>query len=590
MSEVTQRRLAAIVSFDVVGYSRLIGVDEVGTLRALRAHRDELIVPLVTGHGGRIVKTMGDGLLLEFPSVVNATQCAIDIQSEMAERNEAIDLERRITFRTGINLGDIIIEGEDILGDGVNIAARLQEIAEPGGIAISRRVHEDVRDRLDAAFHDAGEQMLKNIARPVRVWHWSPAAAAPSSAPEAPAGAGLALPDKPSIAVLPFENMSGDPDQEYFSDGITEDIITALSKLRWLFVIARNSTFSYKGAAPDIRQVARDLGVRYVLEGSVRKGGNRIRITAQLIDAASGVHVWADRYDRDLDDIFALQDEITETLISAIEPELSQAERERAIRKPPENLDAWSWFQRGLWHHYRFAKDNNDEAKGLFQKAIALDPGFSRALAALAHAHYWDTLFGYTDNPNEALNEALRLSRLAISTDDKEPFAHFALGRAQTLSGELDTAIAELELATELSPSFSHAYYGLGFALMLSGRPADAVPEIDKAIRLNPHDPSIWTFMGGRAIASMLLERHEEALQWVMKSVRQANVGWLSYAILAAVLGHLGRTAEAQKAAEDTLDLKPDFQISFIARTIPFKIPAHLDHFLDGLRKAGLPD
>jgi adenylate cyclase len=575
------RRLAAILAADVAGYSRLMAEDEAGTLAALKAHRRDLFDPETARHGGRIVKLMGDGVLVEFPSVVDAVECALAIQRALAGE------DGKIKLRIGINLGDVIIDGDDIYGDGVNVAARLEAVAEPGGIAISGMVHEGLGNRVEVDFSDAGEHQVKNMARPIRVFRW---AGSTILRPSAAGGPALALPDKPSIAVLPFTNMSGDPEQEFLAEGISEDIITALSQVRWLFVIARNSTFSYKGTSPDVRQVSRDLGVRYVLEGSVRKGGNRIRITAQLIEATTGRHVWADRYDRDLGDVFALQDEITETLMAAIEPELGKVERERAIRKPPETLDAWTTFQRGLWHHYKFTKEENAQAQALFRKAIELDPNFSRALSALAHARYWDTLFGYSASPEEALNEALELARKAISLDDKEPFAHFALGRVQTLKGDLETAIAELEESIELNPSFAHAYYGLGFALILAGRPEDAVPTIDKAIRLNPHDPSIWTFMGGRSVALLVLERHEEALHWAMKSVRQANAGWLIYAILAAVLGHLGRAEEARRAGGEALRLKPDFSASFIARTLPFQNAAHLDHFICGLRKAGLPE
>ncbi len=583
-----ERRLAAIFAADVVGYSRLMGADETGTLERLKSLRRELVQPNITERKGRIVKLMGDGLLAEFPSVVEAVLCAAGIQDSMNEREADLPDEERIRLRIGVNLGDIIVEGADIYGDGVNVAARLEALADPGGICVSGTVFDHVKGKVGLAFEDIGEQRVKNIAEPVRVFRL--ASGGPQEGPPTHPAEPLPLPDKPSIAVLPFDNMSGDPEQEYFSDGITEDIITALSRVRWLFVIARNSTFSYKGTSPDVRQVSRDLGVHYVLEGSVRKGGDRIRISAQLIEATTGRHVWADHYDRDLGDVFALQDEMTETLIAAIEPELGNAERERAIRKPPETLDAWTWFQRGLWHHYRFTKEDNAEAQVLFHKAIEIDPTFSRALAALAHALYWDTLFGYTDSPEQALAEALGLSRKAISLDDKEPFAHFAMGRVQTLKGELETAIAELEQAIELNPSFAHAYFGLGFALMLVGRPEDAIPQMDKAIRLNPHDPSIWTFLSGRSLALILLERHEEALEWSMKSARRANIGWLAHAILASALGHLGRLDEARRAGGDMLDLKPDFSLSFITRTLPFKNPAHLERFLGGLRKAGLPE
>jgi adenylate cyclase len=350
-----QRRLAAIVATDVVGYSRLMGVDEVRTLAALRAHRSELIDPKIAEHGGRIVKTMGDGLLLEFPSVVNATLCVIEVQQGMAERNQNVDEEHRITFRVGVNLGDIIIEGDDIFGDGVNIAARLQEVSEPGGVAISGRVQDDVRDRLDVSFLDTGEQSLKNITRPVQVWQWSFSSS--DTEIQTTASAPLPRPEKPSIAVLPFDNMSGDPEQEYFSDGVTEDIITGLSKFRSFFVIARNSTFTYKGAAVNIAEVGRELGVRYVVEGSVRKAGNRVRVTAQLIEAASDNHIWAERFDRDITDIFELQDEITETIIGAVEQEVGSSERTRATHMHPENLQAWELLQRGLFHVWQMNRE-----------------------------------------------------------------------------------------------------------------------------------------------------------------------------------------------------------------------------------------
>ena len=584
MTQGAQRRLAAVVSADVVGYSRLMGGrSESGTLAALKAHRAELVDPAIASHGGRTVKTTGDGLLLEFPSVVAAVNCCVAVQDGMAQRNADVADDEAIRFRVGIHLGDVIADDDDIFGDGVNIAARLQAAAEPGSIAVSAIVHDYLDEETARDFVDLGERGLKNIRRPIRIWQRSADTAKTPAEP-------LALPDKPSIAVLPFENMSGDPEQEYFSDGITEDIITALSKIRWIFVIARNSSFAYKGTSPDIRRIAAELGVRYVLEGSVRKGGTRVRITAQLIDAASGSHVWAERYDRDLGDIFALQDEITATLIAAIEPELAKAERRRAIERPPETLDAWSWFQRGMWHHYRASKEDNAMAQMHLRRAIELDPEFSRALAALAHVHYWDVLFGYVDEPRAVLDEGLSLARRAIAADDKEPFAHFALGRISTLLGDLDTAIAELELAIDLSPSFAHAYYGLGNALNFAGHADRAVEEIDRAIRLNPHDPAIWTFVSGRALSLMLLQHFDEALVWALKGVRQANAGWLSYAILAGVQAELGRKQDADQAVADTPRLKPDFSVSFIAETFPFQDPIYRDRFMNAMRKAGFPE
>ena len=374
-----QRRLAAIVSADVAGYSRLMGCDESGTLAALKTLRREVIDPKICEHGGRLVKTTGDGLLLEFASVVDAVRCVTEIQAAMAAHNADIPVERRIEFRVGVNIGDIIIDGDDIFGDGVNVAARLQELAAPGSICVSGRVQEDVRGKLDIAFEDAGDQQLKNIVWPVRVYRVSPGGAATAAQPP------LALPDKPSIAVLPFQNMSGDAEQEYFADGITEDIITALSRIPSLFVIARNSSFAYKGKAIDIRQIGRELGVRYVLEGSVRKAGQRLRITGQLVDAETGSHLWADRFDSVLEDVFDLQDRVTMAVAGAIEPSITQAEIRRANRKPTENLQAYDWLLRALGEHQLYSRDGFDRAIDMARRAIELDPRYAQAYAYLAN-------------------------------------------------------------------------------------------------------------------------------------------------------------------------------------------------------------
>ena len=477
-----QRKLAAIVSADVVGYSRLMGADETGTLDALRAHRAELIDPLIAEGGGRIVKTMGDGLLLEFPSVVAAVECCIAVQTGMAERNSGIADKDAIRFRVGVHLGDIVVEGDDIFGDGVNIAARLQEIGDAGGIAISGTTHENITGRIDDGFADLGDRELKNIERPVRVWRWSPDGV-PHDLPEA---APLALPDKPSIAVLPFDNMSNDPDQEFFADGIAEDVITALSRFNSLFVIARNSSFSYKGSSPDIRTVAGELGVRYVVEGSVRKAGNRVRITTQLIDAASGNHLWADRFDGGLDDVFDLQDRIAEQIVVAVEPEIGARERERARRKPPECLDAWELMQRGLSYSFRLNEIETDEAIRLFREAILLDPEFAAAHAHLAYA-LWSTIkSGYAEDPEEAGVAARTAAEQAVSLDPNEPMAHLALGRTHTLAGEVEMAIAENQTAIAINPNFARGHHGLGFAYYYgAGQAQQALPHLDAALRLN---------------------------------------------------------------------------------------------------------
>jgi adenylate cyclase len=580
---MTTRRLAAILAADVVGYSRLMEADEAGTLAALKARRKEVLEPLVAQHHGRIFKVTGDGVLVEFASAVNAVQCAIELQQGMAAANAGQADDRHIVLRIGVNLGDVMVEGGDLYGDGVNIAARLEGLAEPGGILISGPAFDQVRNKISTRFDDLSEQSLKNIAAPVRVYS---ARLGPSASVSAP----LPLPAKPSIAVLPFVNMSGDVEQEYFSDGITEDLITALSKIHWFFVIARTSTFAYKGRPVAPRELGRDLGVRYVLEGSVRKGGNRVRISAQLVDAATGHHVWAERYDRDLEDMFALQDEMIETIVRTIEPELGRAERERARRKPPGSLDAWELFQRGLWHHYRFTKDDNAEAARYFHRAIEVDPTFALPFAALAHACYWDALFGYAADVKKTLAEGLELARRAVSLDDREPFAHFALGRVQTLRAELDGAIAELEQAIEINPNFAHAYYGLGVALVWAGQPTQALDRIDTALRLNPRDPSVWTFQAGRALTLFFLDRLDEAADWAHRSTQSISTGLWSHGVEAAVLAHLGREQEAAAALAQVYRLKPNFSAEFVREVFPFKVAADRDRFLDGLRKAGLPE
>ena len=590
MAEGTKRRLAAIVSADVVGYSRLMGVDEVSTLAALRAHRAEMIDDKIAEYRGRIVKTMGDSLLLEFPSVVDATQCMVEIQSGMAERNQSIDEDRRITFRIGVNLGDIIIDGDDILGDGVNIAARLQEIAEPGGIAISNRVHEDIRDRLEASFEDFGEQALKNIARPLQVWRWSLVASNNRVSTASGEGEALSVPNKPSIAVLPFDNMSRDPEEEFFADGMAEDIITALSRHRSLFVIARNSTFAYKGQSPDLRKVAAELGVRYVLEGSVRKGGNRVRITAQLIEGESGNHIWAERYDRTLDDIFAVQDEMTQAITARIGPEIDQAERDRARTLPPENLDAWENYQRGLWHLYRFNAADNAVAQRLFRRATELSNTFAPAHAGLTHALYYAYMHGHTGDRQATLDEAYTTGRAAVAADERDADTHFALGRIQYLRQETAASLKELETAINQNPSFAHAYLGFGTALLYDSQCERCIEACDEAARLSPHDPLMWTILAVKAYGLIVLGRNPEAVEAAREAVRQPTAPWTAYFALAVASGLAGNGEEAAAALADMLRLNRDFSTDNIRQVLPFRESAHADRFIEGLRLAGLED
>ncbi len=585
-----ERRLAAILAADVVGYSRLMSEDEAGTLERLKSLRKELVKPKITERKGRIVKLMGDGLLAEFPSVVEAVQCAVDIQQSMNEREAVLPEERLIRLRIGVNLGDIIVEGSDIYGDGVNVAARLEGLAEPGGACISGKVYEEVKNKLSIAFEDLGEQKVKNIPEPVRVYRWTDATAEPMPGTAGAEGA-LPLPDKPSIAVLPFDNMSGDPEQEYLADGISEDLITALSKIRWFFVIARNSTFTYKNRAVDVTRVAKDLGVRYVLEGSVRKGGNRVRITAQLIDATTGQHVWAERYDRELADIFALQDEMALTIVGAIEPELSAAERERAARKAPEDLDAWETYQRGLWHLWTFLEEDNTEACGLFQRARELDRKFAPAYAHEAYSHYVTVVMGWTVDPDASLAAGMTAAKKALAIDDKDAVAYFALGRVQTMLGEHDSAIAALETSLALNPSFAQANHGLGMAQALAGQLDEAIDSFGRAERLSPRDPLLWAFTITHGLACILAGDNDTALQLARQTLQIPRAsGYWPHAVLAASLAHQNQIEEARATVVEALRAKPNLSLSYLKSTLLTKQPNGLDPYLDGLRKAGLPE
>jgi TolB-like protein/class 3 adenylate cyclase/cytochrome c-type biogenesis protein CcmH/NrfG len=492
------RRLAAILAVDVVGYSRLMGEDEEGTLTALKAIRRDLSDPKIKEHRGRIVKTTGDGLLVEFASVVDAVRCAVDVQREMALRNTAIPAERRIEFRMGINLGDIIIDGRDIFGDGVNVAARLEALAEPGGICVSRVVRDQVRDKLDFAFEDRGEQQVKNIARPVRVFDVRTALENPTMAPDQPAAAPLPPSERPSIAVLPFQNLSVDPEQEYFADGIVEDIITALSRNRAFFVISRNTTFTYKGSAIDVARVARELGVRYVLEGSVRRAANRVRITAQLIDAANGRHLWADRYDRDLADVFAVQDEIAQTIAGELAPGIISAEMQQARRKDPSQLDAWDRTMRAHWHIRRFTREDLAEARRLLEQAIELDPTNAMALGDLSFAYHFEACFGWDEDVAQTYARAGEAAQRALAIDDGDAHAHSALAIYDLFQGRHEEALRRLRRALDLDPNSAFVRGYLGVSYGFAGDYEAALPALDEAIRLRPDSAAAHSGLGSR--------------------------------------------------------------------------------------------
>ena len=560
-AEPVKRKLAAILAADIAGYSRLMGADEEGTLARLKAHRRELIDPKIMNHNGRVVKTTGDGMLVEFPSVVDAVRCAIEVQQAMAARDRDVPPEKRIEFRVGINLGDVIVDGDDLFGDGVNIAARLEALAEPGGISISRTVLDHARDKIAFDVEDAGEQTLKNIASPVHVYRLivdpdRRRTAAQSSEPA------LALPDKSSIAVLPFQNLSGDPEQEYFADGITEDIITALARFRWFFVIARNSSFVYKSRAVDVKQVARELGVRYVLEGSVRKSAARVRISAQLIDAATGSHIWAERYDLDLTDIFAVQDEITERVAGAIEPELLKIEGERGATRSIANVSAWDLVRRGTWHFHQVTRATHLQARELFRQAIKLDPQLPEAHIWLARVDAGIGLFGWSDDPAGDLRDGLAAALRAVQLDEKNPYSHYALAITSVFSEAFEQAVRAADKSIEISPSFALGHLVLGMARLFSGKAERAIEPLEHGLRLSPYDPHNFVWFRMLALALYFTGKADQALQAALKAlkVRPSWPDTLETVALCHVA--LDRVAEARDFVEDMRKLdKPKTDI-----------------------------
>ena len=582
--ERVERKLAAILAADVVGYSRLMGQDEAGTLARLKAHRHELIDPKIAEHKGRVVKTTGDGILIEFPSVVEAVACAVAVQCGMRECNAVIPADRRIDFRIGINLGDVIVEEGDIHGDGVNIAARLEALAEPGGICVSRVVRDQVRDKLDLVLEDLGELSLKNIARPVRVFRVRPGGVPTATA----ADPALPLPDKPSIAVLPFQNISGDPEQEYFVDGMVEDIVTGLSRIKWLFVIARNSTFVYKGRAIDVKTVGRELGVRYVLEGSVRKAGNRVRIAAQLIDTANAAHVWADRYDRALDDVFALQDELTMSVVGAIEPTLRKAEIERARRKRPESLDAYDFYLRALPFASTCMPEDADTALPLLEQALRLEPDYAAVHALIAWCHEQRYLRGGLRE--EVRAAGLRHARAAIAAGgDDAPalaIAGFVIG---VLEHDFAVALDAIDRSLALSPSWALALSFSAIMRAWKGDDPTAVAHAETALRHSPYDPLIWMPFIGLAYTHFFSGRFEEAVGAAGRALQGNPRFSVPCFLRTAALARLGRNAEAAASAQLLLELQPGFTIASLVES-EFTSPERLTMLAEALRRAGLPE
>jgi len=579
------RRLAAILAADVVGYSRQIGADEAGTLARLGALRAEVLDPLLAEHRGRLFKTMGDGFLAEFSSAVQAVSCALAIQARLAERATAAGGET-LQLRIGLHQGDVVVQGGDLMGDGVNIAARLEPLAEPGGICLSARVREDLQGRVTITAEDMGEQTLRNIARPVRIFRIRP----PSAAAASPART-LAVADRPSIAVLAFTNMSGDPEQEYFADGIVEEIITGLSRVRWLFTIARNSSFTYKGRAVDVRTVGRELGVRYVLEGSIRKGAGRVRITAQLIEAETGTHVWADRFDSDLTDVFALQDQVTDSIVRAIAPTLRHAEIERARRKPPDSLDAYDLYLRALPHFYAMTRADSDTGLELLQRALAIAPDYAPALMARGLLLIFRTGQGWPDPVDRHIPEIIALAHRAVASDPNDPEVLAASAQCLAyLGAQYDLAVQLVERACALGPNSAFVWFWSGAALFHSGQTQKALAALDTAIRLDPVSPMAFAVQMVRGYALMRLERYEEAAQAASQSTRLNPNLAVAWRVSAAALALCGRMDEAREAAQKLLELEPDFTFAKFRRSTPSVAAGRFDQQIAGLRLLGIPE
>jgi TolB-like protein/class 3 adenylate cyclase len=574
------RRLAAILATDVAGYSRLMGADEEGTHERLQAHLREIVEPKIEEHRGRIVKNTGDGLLAEFASVIDALRCAIVVQAGMTERNAPIPRDKRIEFRIGIHQGDVVVEEHDIFGDAVNVAARLEGLADPGGVCVSARVRGDAAGKLDLGFEDMGQQELKNIARPLRVYRIRAGRVSETVAAAQPS---LALPDKPSIAVLPFQNMSGDPDQEYFADGMVEEIITALSRIRWLFVIARNSSFTYKGKAIDVKQVGRELGVRYVLEGSVRKGGNRVRITAQLIEALSDAHLWADRFDGSLEDVFELQDKVAISVAGAIEPALQAAEIRRLAQSPTNDLTAYDLYLRALKCTQAWDRQRTIEGLGLLEQAITRDPGFGTALSLAALCHLMQHLNGWTEEPETSRLAGLDLARTTLRAGAEDPCAIIRAAYVLGYFGEdIGIALALADRALEMNPSFAIGWYYSAYLRLWAGLPDLAIEHLATAVRLSPHDMAARALFA-TGLAYFMAGQFEEARAKLLSSMQEFP-GWApNYRFLAACCAQMGRMDEARELVRRLRDITPVVVPSSAAH---WRNPEQRELYLSGLRLA----
>lgn len=580
-----ERRLAAIFAADVAGYSRLMEQDEIGTLRTLTSHR-RIMDRVIAEHGGRIANTAGDSVLAEFPSAVDAVQCAVEVQETMAQANLDAPMELRLQFRVGVHVGDVMVQGGDLLGDGVNIAARLESLAEPGGICISEATYGYVRKTVAVGLSDLGIQRVKNILEPVRAY------ALKTSSPEAVGqrqAKSLSLPERPSIAVLPFTNMSGDPSQDYLGDGIVEEIIAALSRFRSLFVIAHNSTFTYKGKAVDVRQVSRELGVCYVLEGSVRRSGNRLRIIAQLIDASTGAHIWSDRYDGELADVFDLQDQVTEAIVGALEPTITLSEIERAKRKRPDNLDAYECVMRALPAVWSHDADTTAEGLRLAERAMVLDPGYALPKALAAWCYAQRVTYMRTPCPGEDRAKAVELAQQAAALDSDDPLVLTVLSAAYAVAGKFELGLAAIDKALALDPNSAWAWLRSGWANHYVGNPDKAVEHFRRSMRLSPLDPMHFNALVGIGGAYFGKSEYDEAARWLEQALREKPSATWIYRILTATYGNAGRLEEARQAAARFLEAFPGMTVSKAIAATPGD-PGFLSRYAQGLRDAGLPE
>ena len=582
--ERVQRRLAAILAADVVGYSRLMEADEAGTHARLKALRAEMIYPSLEAHTGRVFKTTGDGILSEFPSAVDAVEHAVRVQRAMVQRNAGLPLDQRIEFRIGINIGDVIVDEGDVFGDGVNVAARLESLADAGGICVSGAVYDQVSNKTGYAFDDMGARQVKNIAKPIQVYR----VVLDDSEGEVDArgSSPAAVLSRPALAVLPFDNLGGGPEQEYFADGLTEDIIGALSAWRSFPVIARNSTFIYKGKAVKVQQVAEELSARYVLEGSVRRGGSRVRISAQLIDAETGHHLWTERYDRELEDIFELQDEIAQRIAAIIEPELEKVERNRTVARQPMNLDAWDCYQRGMSFLYEFTRDGNAKAREMFEQAIALDPSYSQAYTGLAYTHHRDLFLGFAASRDETLAAFRQAARRAVALDERDSYAHWMLGLVYMWDGNFDLAVSHGERSVELNPSNSVSHVQLGTALVYAGRASEGVSYMERGLQLNPHDPRNDIYYTHLADGYLNTDRYDDAIEAARMAIRQSADFIEARLVSASALGHLGRSAEAMAELDECRRIDPEFADPS-ADWRRYRSQKNVDQLFEGLRKAG---